>query len=217
VREDTDLLIFDWDGTLFDSIDWIVSCLQQAAQKTGLPEPGIRNARSVIGLSLQSALETLYPGEDPATASRLVAHYREVYHTRPLSNLALYEGVRELLEDLKGAGYLLAIATGKARSGLEPALDITGTRHLFDATRCADETASKPDPLMLVEILEELEVPASRALMVGDSLYDLRMAQRAGMRSIGVSQGANDHEELLTLSPILCVEEIRELYRHFLA
>lgn len=216
MREDTDLLIFDWDGTLFDSIDWIVTCLQQAARKTGLSEPEEREARSVIGLCLKSALETLYPGADEATASRLMANYREVYHTRPLSSLGLYAGVRELLFNLKEAGYQLAIATGKARSGLDPALEVTGTRHFFDATRCADETASKPDPLMLEEILEELAVKPTRALMVGDSLHDLRMAQRAGMRAVGVTQGANERDELMTLSPLLCIADIRELSRYLL-
>jgi phosphoglycolate phosphatase len=217
MRHETDLLIFDWDGTLFDSIDWIVTCLQQAARQTGLREPSQREARSVIGLSLQAALDALYPGEDEATAHRLVTHYRQIYHTRPLSSLGLYEGVPELLLALREAGYQLAVATGKARSGLDAALDETGTRHLFDATRCADETASKPDPLMVEEILEELRVVKSRAVVIGDSLHDLRMADRAGVRAIGVSQGANDHEELMALSPVLCIANIQELSRHLLA
>ncbi len=217
MRQETDLLIFDWDGTLFDSIDWIVTCLQQAARVTGLREPGQREARSVIGLSLQSALDALYPGEDEATAHRLVANYREVYHTRPLSSLGLYQGVPELLEALRLEGYRLAVATGKARSGLDAALDETGIRHLFDATRCADETASKPDPLMIEEILEELGITKSRAVMVGDSLHDLRMADRAGIRAIGVSQGANDHEELMALSPVFCIPEINQLSEYLLA
>jgi phosphoglycolate phosphatase len=217
MRHETDLLIFDWDGTLFDSIDWIVTCLQQAARQTGLREPSHREARSVIGLSLQAALDTLYPGEEDATAHRLVTHYREVYHTRPLSSLGLYPGVPELLVSLRNAGYQLAVATGKARSGLDAALDETGIRHLFDATRCADETASKPDPLMVKEILDELQVPKGRAVVIGDSLHDLRMADRAGVRAIGVSQGANDHEELMALSPVLCIAEIQELSRHLLA
>ncbi|MEN9680893.1 MAG: hypothetical protein RLZZ627_786 [Pseudomonadota bacterium] len=217
MRHETDLLIFDWDGTLFDSIDWIVTCLQQAARQTGLREPSQREARSVIGLSLQAALDALYPGEDEATAHRLVTHYRQVYHTRPLSSLGLYQGVPELLLALRHAGYQLAVATGKARSGLDAALDETGIRHLFDATRCADETASKPDPLMVEEILEELRVAKSRAVVIGDSLHDLRMADRAGVRAIGVSQGANDHEELMALSPVLCIAKIQELSRHLLA
>jgi phosphoglycolate phosphatase len=215
VKQNTDLLIFDWDGTLFDSIDWIVECLKAASTATGLSVPSEREARSVIGLSLQSALETLYPGEDEETAMRLVMHYREIYHTRPLSSLGLYEGVHELLQGLKAAGYRLAVATGKARSGLDAALDETGTRHYFETTRCADETASKPDPQMLWEILEALEVERDRAVMIGDSLHDLRMAQRAGMRAIGVSQGANQHEELLSLSPVLCIPKIVDLHPHF--
>ncbi|MEY4684508.1 MAG: hypothetical protein RLZ25_967 [Pseudomonadota bacterium] len=217
MRHETDLLIFDWDGTLFDSIEWIVSCLQQAARQTGLREPSQREARAVIGLSLQAALDTLYPGEDEATAHRLVAHYRDVYHTRPLSSLGLYQGVPELLTALREEGFQLAVATGKARSGLDAALDETGIRHLFDATRCADETASKPDPLMVEEILEELQVAKDRALMIGDSLHDLRMADRAGIRAIGVSQGANDHEELMSLSPVFCIAEIHELSRYLLS
>ncbi len=217
MRHETDLLIFDWDGTLFDSIDWIVQCLQEAAQKTGLREPSQREARSVIGLSLKAALDTLYQGEDEATAHRLVAHYREIYHTRPLSSLGLYEGVPALLESLRSAGYQLAVATGKARSGLDAALEATGIGHLFDATRCADETASKPDPLMVYEILDELQVTKSRAIVIGDSLHDLRMADRAGVRAIAVSQGANDPAELMALSPVFCVEAIHELGHYLLA
>lgn len=216
MKHSTDLLIFDWDGTLFDSIDWIVECLQAAAHATGLRELSAREAKSVIGLSLQSALETLYPGENPEMASLLVANYREIYHTRPLSSLGLYEGVHELLGTLRESGYRLAVATGKARSGLDAALDETGTRGYFESTRCADETASKPDPRMLHEILEELNVTVDRAVMIGDSLHDLRMAQRAGMRSVGISQGANDHEELMALSPVFCLEAIQDLKHPFI-
>lgn len=211
--EEVDLLIFDWDGTLFDSIGWIVTCLRRSAAETGLPVPGIPEARSVIGLSLAASMAQLFPDQAPEAIERLVTRYRELYHDPEAPRLDLYEGARDQLEILSRSGYLLAVATGKARTGLDLAIVETGTHDLFAVTRCADETAPKPDPSMLYQILSELEVSAERALLIGDSVHDLKMASNAGVRSVGVATGASLREELLSLAPICCISDIRELSR----
>lgn len=211
MRRTVEVLIFDWDGTLFDSVGWIVENLQEAAQEVGLPVPSRAAARGVVGLSLAGALETLFPGVRAEQTQRLVDVYRRLYDREPVLALSLFEGVLMTLEALKSQGYQLAIATGKPRRGLDRALDASGGAHLFATTRCADETASKPDPLMVREILAELGAPPERALLIGDSLHDLRMAQRAGIQSIAVTTGAHDREELMTLAPLFCIDDLRLL------
>lgn len=211
MKERFDLLVFDWDGTLFDSIDWIVTCLQQAAREVGCPIPDEAAARSVIGLSLSQAMRTLFPGADAAKTDRLITAYRNHYGTWNIGAEDLFDGVIDLLENLRAAGYKLAIATGKARQGLNHALTATAVAHLFDASRTADETASKPHPRMLFQLMEELAVPPERTLMIGDSLHDLRMAHNAGVSSVGVASGANSRDELLALEPLTCLQHPAEL------
>lgn len=211
MKDRFDLLIFDWDGTLFDSIGWIVECLQGAAVASGVPVPSDYLARSVIGLSIQHAMEALCPGAAPDMAERLVEHYRRQYTSRPTTPDGLFAGVPELLAGLRARGYRLAVATGKGRSALDHALRGTGTADFFHATRCADETLSKPHPKMLFEILEVLDTPPERALMIGDSLHDLRMAEAAGVAAVAVGCGANALDELAQLNPLACLEETRAL------
>lgn len=206
-----DLLVFDWDGTLFDSVDWIVECLKQAAEDCDLPIPSDGEARSVIGLSLRDAMDTLYPGASPALASRVAESYRRYYKAKPITATSLFEGVPDMLAELRGQGYRLAVATGKIRTELDRALYATGTAGLFHATRCADETASKPDPMMLLQLMDELAVGRERTLMIGDSLHDLRMARNAGVSSVGVGCGANGLGQLAELNPLLCLGMTCEL------
>ena len=208
-----DLLIFDWDGTLSDSIGWIVTCLRHAAEASGLAIPSETLARSVIGLSLQEAMDTIFPGIDAETQRELMQHYRSYYHSQPLESLSLFEGVREMLEGCLDLGYQLAVATGKARSGLAPALKASKTESLFHATRCADETASKPHPRMVLELLDELKVRPERALIIGDSPYDLQMAANAGVDGVAVACGSHTHEFLMELEPLACLEQTRDLSR----
>lgn len=215
MRDRYDLLVFDWDGTLFDSIGWIVECLQHAARTTGLPVPAEAAARSVIGLSLQQAMQALYPGSSDELARQLAGHYSELYHSRPTASLGLFEGVEDMLNAFREQGYQLAVATGKARAGLDHALGGTGIGGLFHATRCADETASKPHPLMVRQLLEELGVARERALLVGDSLHDLRMAHNAGVDVVAVACGANTRTELAELDPLACLETTTELLMLF--
>ena len=215
MKDRYELLIFDWDGTLFDSIGWIVSSLQHAARESGFEVPSESAARSVIGLSLPQAMQTIYPGSTEAMAQRLVHHYREIYNTRTADALGLFMGVETMLLDFRRLGYRLAVATGKARSGLDRVLREIGMNGFFHATRCADETASKPHPLMIYQLLEELAVTGDRALLIGDSLHDLRMAQNAGIDAVAVACGANTRHELMELRPLHCLETTTELAQLF--
>jgi len=215
MKDRYDVLIFDWDGTLFDSIGWIVACLRHAARESGFAVPTESAARSVIGLSLPQAMQTLYPGSSEDMAQRLAQHYRTLYNTQTAASLGLFEGVETLLRDFRQRGYRLAVATGKARAGLDRALRETGMTDFFHATRCADETASKPHPLMIHQLLEELAAPPERALLIGDSLHDLRMAQNAGIDVVAVACGANSREELIEFGPLYCLETTTELAQLF--
>lgn len=206
-----DLLIFDWDGTLVDSITWIVKCMQHAARASGFEVPTDHAARSVIGLSLHQAMQMLYPGSTGDMALQLVAHYRDLYHTQPDTALSFFEGVHDMLRRFRHQGYKLSVATGKSRSALDAIMARTGIDQLFHATRCGDETASKPDPLMIEQLLETLAIPRQRALLVGDSLHDMRLARNAGIDAIAVTCGANTADELMELSPLLCIERPTDL------
>jgi phosphoglycolate phosphatase len=215
MKNQFDLIIFDWDGTLIDSVHWITECLQQSARDCGLPVPEARFARSVIGLSLERAMGSLFPEATPADLKPLMAAYHRYYDVRTLGQGDMFAGVPDLLDALRRKGYKLAVATGKTRSGLEQALATTGCADWFHATRTANETASKPDPLMLLQLMEELDVLPEHTLMVGDSVHDLQMARNADIDAIGVAGGANDWEELLAFRPLLVVREAADL-REFL-
>jgi phosphoglycolate phosphatase len=206
-----DLIIFDWDGTLINSIDWIASCLQQAAIHCGFPIPETQAAKDVIGLSINKAMHALFPEADPQTQEQLAACYSQRYLSKPISQVDLFPGVYEMLVKLNEAGYLLAVATGKTRAGLQKALQATGTENLFSVTRCADETESKPDPRMLQEIIQHTQTAKERTLMVGDSIHDLQMALNASISAIAVSCGAHSAESLLQYQPLLCLQQPTEL------
>lgn len=214
MKDRFELLVFDWDGTLFDSVDWITECIQHAAEDCGWPPPTGPAARSVIGLSLARALETLFPDVDAAEAERLMAAYRHYYDSRTIDPDSLFSGVREMLETLRGRSYKLAVATGKNSNGLRHALEATATTDLFHAVRSAEETASKPHPEMLLQIIAELNAAPARTLMIGDSVHDLRMAMNAGTEAIGVACGANSRDELLALRPLACLTHPAELLEY---
>jgi phosphoglycolate phosphatase len=206
-----DLLIFDWDGTLINSIDWITHCLQTAAERCGCDVPERQAAKNVIGLSIQKATSTLHPEADEHTIEQLVQHYSREYLSKKLSRDDLFPEVYEMLIELKQAGYQLAVATGKTRHGLQDALQATGTGDLFCATRCADETASKPEPKMLLEIMQVTNCPAERSLMIGDSIHDLQMANNAHISSVAVYCGAHPKDTLQHYEPLLCLPYATEL------
>ncbi|MGZ8189809.1 MAG: HAD family hydrolase [Methylococcaceae bacterium] len=206
-----DLIIFDWDGTLIDSIDWIAKCLQKAGEHCDCAIPDYKSTKDVIGLSIKKAMQALFPEADQQTQEQLIACYSHEYFSRQISRDDLFPGVFEMLEQLKQAGFQLAVATGKTRAGLQEALQATGTAELFCVTRCSDETASKPDPRMLHEIMQHANTPKDRTLMIGDSIHDLQMALNAQISSIAVSCGAHSEEFLQQYSPLLCLQQPTEL------
>lgn len=200
------LVVFDWDGTLMDSETKIVNCLRAAAHDCGLADPGREAARNVIGLGLPEALKVLFPHADSSTMVRLVAVYKDHFLIHDKTIMPLFPGVTEGLENLVEEGYRLAVATGKARRGLERVLAETGVGHLFCYTRCADEARSKPHPLMLEDILQATGVDRSAALMIGDTTYDMEMAHNASMARVAVTYGVHARDRLLQHAPIDCLE-----------
>jgi phosphoglycolate phosphatase len=173
--------------------------------------PQAQAAKDVIGLSIYRAMQTLFPDADAKTQQQLVASYSRNYLSKQISADDLFPGVQEMLGQLKNQGYQLAVATGKTRVGLQEALRATGTEHLFCITRCADETASKPDPRMLREIILHTSTAKERTLMVGDSIHDLQMALNAPIPAIAVSCGANSAASLQQYQPLLCLQQTTEL------
>ncbi|MDD1620952.1 MAG: HAD-IIIA family hydrolase [Methylococcaceae bacterium] len=200
-----DLLIFDWDGTLVDSIDWIVHCIQQAAERYGCPIPQPQATKDIIGLSIENAILRLFPDVDGTIRQQVAAHYGQTFFSKQISRDDLFPGVHEMLLGLKQRGYRLAVATGKKSSGLAQAMAATGLADLFCTTRCSDQTASKPDPLMIDEIVAELGIDKQRTLMVGDSAHDLQMALNAKVSAIGVTCGAHSQATLQQYNPLLCL------------
>lgn len=214
-KKQFDLIVFDWDGTLMDSTALIVKCIQAAAKDLGLPVPNDKAASFVIGLGLTDAMQSALPGIDPKYYSRLVERYRYHYLSRD-HELPLFSGVREMLSELAHEGYFLAVATGKSRVGLNRALHSANLLATFDATRCADETFSKPHPAMLHELTRELGQEITRTLMIGDTTHDLLMAKNAGAASAAVEYGAHDAAALAALSPMYLAKSVAELHRWLL-
>lgn len=204
-------LIFDWDGTLMDSAGHIIAAVRAAAEDIGVRVPAEDEVRHVIGLGLREAIAVAMPELDDADYERFVAAYRHRFWQESLHGQALFPGAREVLLELKAAGYLLAVATGKGRNGLRRVLEEEMLHQVFDVTRCAEETISKPDPRMLVEILDELGLEPREALMIGDTSYDLEMAARAGMDRLAVSYGAHRKALLLPHGPLGFLDDIRDL------
>ena len=210
-RKQFDLIVFDWDGTLMDSTATIVKCIQAAARDLGLPVPDKRAASHVIGLGLADAMQAAMPDIDPKYYPRVVERYRHHYLGED-QDLTLFSGVREMLADLAQQGYFLAVATGKSRVGLNRALNATGLLSVFDATRCADETFSKPHPAMLQELTRELGQDMARTLMIGDTTHDLQMAINAGAAAVAVEYGAHPLQELVALKPLYSAGSIPALH-----
>jgi phosphoglycolate phosphatase len=208
-----DLLIFDWDGTLMDSEAHIVACVEAAVNDLNLPVPSQSAIRDIIGLGLLEAVNILFPGHKEGLHLEIANRYRVHFFKDSGSPSQLFEGAREVLSELLHQGYLLAVATGKGRKGLDYALESTGLAGFFHLTRCADETYSKPHPEMLNQILEQTGVEAKQALMIGDTEYDLEMAVNAGMPSLGVTYGTHSLARLLKHKPLACVDRVTEIPR----
>lgn len=206
------LVVFDWDGTLMDSAAHIVASMRAAIRDLNFPHREDDELRNVIGLGLQEALARLYPEGDELIAKPLVERYRHHYlHAAPNSS-QLFKGVEALLVELQKRGYLMAIATGKGRAGLDRVLPEVGVAHYFCASRCADETLSKPHPRMLLEIMTQMQVSPEETLMVGDTEYDMLMAKQAGTDALAVSYGVHEKVRLQRCGPIGCVDSIEALH-----
>jgi phosphoglycolate phosphatase len=206
------LLIFDWDGTLADSAGLIVSNMQQAIAAINLPPRSDQAIRELIGLGLVDALQRLFPELDAEEVLRLLAEYRRLAPVTMAHEAPLFAGAREALERLQAQGYLLAVATGKSRPGLNRSFRTHGfLKPMFFTTRCADETADKPHPLMLREILLETGLEAEQALMIGDTDYDVSMARAINMRAVGVACGVHEAGRLLVAGAEGVLEDVRAL------
>ena len=211
-----DLIAFDWDGTLFDSTALIVRCIQSACRDIGVAVPSDVDAAYVIGLGLHDALRHVTPDLPPERVDELGRRYRHHYLARQ-HELVLFAGTLAMLHALKQRHHWLAVATGKHRAGLDQALAQSELHGLFDATRTADETASKPHPLMLQELMAQIGVAPERTLMIGDTTHDLLLASNAGTASVGVSYGAHDHAAFDAHGPLFVAHSTRELHDWLLA
>lgn len=205
-----DLIVFDWDGTVMDSTAVIAGSIQMACRDLDLEVPSDEMARHVIGLGLQQALRYAVPNAPEAMYEPLVARYRHHFLAQD-GAIPLFEGARETIADLHRAGYLLGVATGKNRNGLERALTASEMKPYFHATRTAEQTVSKPDPTMLFELMEELDVAAARTLMIGDTSHDLLLAQNAQVDAVAMGHGAHPPEQLRALNPLALVDNFAQL------
>ena len=208
------LLIFDWDGTLCDSVTTISNCIQHAAKQQGLPIPSFAEASNIIGLGLKEAVTYLFPNADDEVIAAVVQSYSSYYREKNAGPTDFFPQVLEVLAEIKQSGYLIAVATGKSRAGLNRAFAASDIQDLFHDSRCADETASKPNPLMLAELLEKFDVSADQALMVGDTEFDLDMAQQINMPRLGVTYGAHAKDRLLKFEPIACIDCFSDLVKY---
>jgi phosphoglycolate phosphatase len=206
-----DLIVFDWDGTLFDSTALIVRAIQQACQDAGVPVPSDERAAYVIGLGLHDALQHAVPGLDAKHYPRIAERYRHHYF-QSQHELSFFPGTHDMLQALKTRGHRLAVATGKGRRGLDSAIEAGSLRTLFDASRTADETFSKPHPRMLLELMDELNIGPDRTLMVGDTTHDLQLAANAGTASLAVSFGAHEAQAFDAHAPLAVLHSTAELH-----
>lgn len=205
------LIIFDWDGTISDSVARIVSSMQMAATELNMTVPSYTEVKEIIGLGLTEAVFRLFPQATREQVFQLQTSYSQHYRSEDTAPCAFFHGVEETLEQLKAEGYLLAVATGKSRAGLDRVLLSLGMENFFHNSRCADETLSKPDPLMLEQLLCDFDLPAEAAVMVGDTEFDMEMAVNAGMPRIAVSYGAHHADRLKAFEPLACVDLFRDI------
>ena len=205
------LLVFDWDGTLIDSIEQITNSLQAASKIIHNEEITEDAARGVIGLGLEEAVERLHPNKEKSLTKKMADAYRHHYFNDNNVPAPLFEGVTEMLDELKNAGFILTIATGKSRAGLDHSIAEHDIGHYFSTTRCAGEYRSKPHPEMLLGIINDSKIKTEHTLMIGDSEHDLMMANNAGVDSIAVTHGAHSADRLMEHNPLLCLDSVADL------
>jgi phosphoglycolate phosphatase len=203
--------IFDWDGTVVDSVEHITDCLHHASTSIGFPALEREAYRDIIGLGLMEALRRLYPGISKDEMAAMRDAYSTHFMATSASNQRVFPGMTEILQDLHSSGRHCAVATGKSRRGLNLALTASQLEPWFHVTRCADETRSKPDPTMLMEILTHLQLEPADAIMIGDTSYDLQMAHAIGMPAIGVRWGVHSDHVMAPFKPLAIVSTVDEL------
>jgi len=206
-----DLIVFDWDGTVMDSEHRIVTCMQRAGADTLSSIPTDAEVREIIGLGMQEAVARLWPEADDEDVQKIIEAYRVHWLGDQIPDSELFEGAAETIEALTDRGYLLAVATGKSRRGLDRVLDESGLGRYFHMTRCADEAHSKPHPQMLQDILTDLNTEPHKALVVGDTEYDIQMAANAKVDAVGVSYGAHDQQRLIDCGAKIILHSLTEL------
>lgn len=207
---ETKLIIFDWDGTLMDSIDHIVNCMQGAIADMQYEFKEVDTIRNIIGLGMHEAILALFPDCEQVDRLKFIDSYREYFFEKSHDS-DFYPGALKTINSLKEQDYLLAVATSKGRNGLDRAFNNYGLVDMFHASRCADETQSKPHPQMLEEILEELQIKPQEAVMVGDTAYDMEMARNANVPRIACCYGVHSREKLMSYEPVACMQSISEL------
>lgn len=210
------LIVFDWDGTLMDSVAHIVSCLQNAISELNLEPKTNEEVKNIIGLGLREALLALYPQATDSELTALVVRYREHFFDQQTDPCELFYGAKELIQELDAKNYYLAVATGKGRNGLDKVLKETKMEKYFPITRCADEAHSKPHPKMMLDIIDYYDIDANEAIMVGDTEYDLEMANNADAHSVAVSYGVHEKQRLLDCKPLTCLDSINDLHKWLL-
>jgi phosphoglycolate phosphatase len=202
-------IVFDWDGTLMDSESQIVSCIHAAVADLDLEPMSDATVSNIIGLGLREAIDTLVPGRDEQFHQAFVEAYRT--HWFQSESSLLFEGVRPMLDAVREQNFLLGVATGKARRGLDRVLNDTGLDSYFHATRCSDEAHSKPHPQMLLDLMEALDVLPEETIMVGDTEYDMEMATNAGVAKVAVRSGVHSADRLNRHAPLVCLDSISEM------
>lgn len=190
------LIIFDWDGTLMDSAQKIANCIRASARDVGVSEPTDTAAKNIIGLGLSQAMEILFPTISTQKITEVIEAYKYHFVTGDITEQALFDGVEQGLQKIADSGAMLAVATGKSRAGLDRVFEELDVKQHFVATRCADETRSKPHPQMLLELLDYTAIDPSNSIMVGDTTFDLDMAKNAGMHGLGAAYGVHSKQDL---------------------
>ncbi|MCK4866324.1 MAG: HAD-IA family hydrolase [Gammaproteobacteria bacterium] len=216
MNHEAKLIVFDWDGTLMDSAAHIVACLQNAITELSLEPKTDDELKNIIGLGLREAFYALYPQADDDELTSLTIRYREHFFDSAHPPSELFSGARELIQELHAKDYYLAIATGKGRNGLDKVLIETAMGEFFPITRCADESHSKPHPQMLLEIIDYYGIDANEAIMVGDTEYDLLMANNAEANAVAVTYGVHEKQRLLDCKPLTCLDNMQDLHQWLL-
>jgi phosphoglycolate phosphatase len=205
------LIVFDWDGTIVDSESRITGCMQATMVQLGLPVRDKKSVRNIIGLGLTEAIMALYPDIDPPAIQQFIARYRDHFFAHEQTPSPLFSGIEAMLAELQTPNLQLAVATGKGRKGLDRVLNNTALGKYFSASRCSDETQSKPHPQMLLELMNECSVSPARTIMIGDTTYDMEMANRAGVDAIAVTYGVHEVAELSAHKPKYIADSVTDL------